>query len=282
MEYSCLGLNDLADEILMIIFKKLDNIEVLYSLLGVNQRLNKIVHDSVFTNSLFLFNELRNDMIRDRFCSKILPEIHDKIEWLHLESSHMKHVLHATKYPNLYGLGLYNINENLVQCLFNALYEPSYQSCARLNFNDSLHPYIRSSTLLKLNISVQCFDDCLCILDGRFNQLYSFSVDLGYIHIPEEMENRGDLPNLNELVIIDVHDDYIEEFLFDTKTYLPYNIILHINHESLQRVTNNFTRDATRINCAKINKLNLTGELKCSNSLKEYFPYAEIRYPLIH
>ncbi|CAF1485932.1 unnamed protein product [Rotaria sordida] len=240
MEYSCLGLNDLADEILMIIFKKLDNIEVLYSLLGVNQRLNKIVHDSVFTNSLFLGSELRNDMIRDRFCSKILPEIHDKIEWLHLESSHMKHVLHATDYPNLYGLGLYNINENLVQCLFNdkilssdifknqitrllitinknddyykmllsvaniyyyiftvftrltalALYEPSYQSCARLNFNDSLHPNIRSSTLLKLNIRVQCFDDCLCILDGRFNQLYSFSVDLGYIHIPEEMENR--------------------------------------------------------------------------------------------
>ncbi|CAF1485916.1 unnamed protein product [Rotaria sordida] len=103
----------------------------------------------------------------------------------------------------------------------------------------------------------------------------------------ESNNNNQNLPviqysSLSELVIIDVHDDYIEEFLFHTKAYLPYNIILHINHESLQRVTNNFTRDATRINCAKINKLNLSGELKCSNSLKEYFPYAEIRYPLIH
>jgi hypothetical protein len=40
MKRSLVQLNDLPDEILMIILKKLDNDQVLYSLIGVNKRLN--------------------------------------------------------------------------------------------------------------------------------------------------------------------------------------------------------------------------------------------------
>ncbi|CAF4749722.1 unnamed protein product [Rotaria sp. Silwood2] len=88
---------------------------------------------------------------------------------------------------------------------------------------------------------------------------------------------------LSELYIIDVHDDYIEQFLFDSKTYLQNNVLLYIRYESLQRVTHNFTRDVTRINCAKISKLTLCGETTCPNSsLQEYFPYTEICYALIY
>src|SRR5438132_687495 len=119
MEYSCVGLNDLPDEVLMIIFKKLNNFEVLYSLHDVNQRLNKIIQDSTFTNRLSFvkwclhnfIDVFHSDMIFNRFCLQILPSIHDKIKWLDLESSSMKNILHAADYPNLYGLGLYNINE---------------------------------------------------------------------------------------------------------------------------------------------------------------------------
>ncbi|CAF3012432.1 unnamed protein product [Rotaria sp. Silwood2] len=87
MEYSYIQLNDLPDEILMIIFKKLANVEVLYSLSGVNKRLNKIVHDSIFTNDLSFLMSTSNglvyslsDLILDRFCSYILPKIHQKIQ----------------------------------------------------------------------------------------------------------------------------------------------------------------------------------------------------------
>ncbi|CAF2925870.1 unnamed protein product [Rotaria sp. Silwood2] len=84
MEYSSVGLNDLPDEILMIIFKKMSTLEVLYSLQGVNQRLSKIVHDSIFTSILTFVKWLsRNfidlfcrNMILDRFRLQILPEIH--------------------------------------------------------------------------------------------------------------------------------------------------------------------------------------------------------------
>ncbi|CAF1382191.1 unnamed protein product [Rotaria sordida] len=97
MEYSWVQLSHLPDEILMIIFKKLHNIWLLYSLIGVNKRLNRIAHDSIFTNCLTLLRFLPvplivfyalprylvyplPDPIIDPFCLQILPEIHNKIE----------------------------------------------------------------------------------------------------------------------------------------------------------------------------------------------------------
>jgi hypothetical protein len=126
MEYSCIRLNDLPDEILMIIFKKLNNLDALYSLQGVNQRLNQIIQDPIFISRLTFvkwfshnFIDLIScDTILNRFCLQILPEIRHKIKWLDLESSSMKYVLRAAHYPNLYGLGLYNINEESARCLF--------------------------------------------------------------------------------------------------------------------------------------------------------------------
>ncbi|CAF3775208.1 unnamed protein product [Rotaria sordida] len=459
MSNSCVGLNDLPDEILMIIFKKLNTIDVLYSLHGSNQRLHKIVYDPIFTSCLTFvkrfshnfINLICSDMMLNRFCSQILPEIHDKIKWLNLESSSMKHVLCTADYPNLYGLGLYNIDEESIRCLFTdeklssnifknqirtlfitidnnkettltvvnicdyiltgfanllylKLYESSYKNRLRLLFDDPPPPTFHSSTLQKLNIKIQCFDDCLYFLDGRFNQLNTLFVDLLSIRLPEEIHNQSDLPNLkcfslscdyetnyydelilpllyrmsnleqleakqvlchiysysspmqyysyitnnfpdglfkyvrvvslfdehpfehefflriqksfpfmerlcvinhksqnhkqsyesnndnrissvieysflSELDIDDVHDDYIEQFLFDTKTYLQSNVLLYINYESLKRLTHNFKRDATRINCAKVNELKFRSGAKCPNSsLQEYFPNAKIYY----
>ncbi|CAF2932667.1 unnamed protein product [Rotaria sp. Silwood2] len=125
MEYSCIQLNDLPDEILIYILKKLSNAEVLYSLLGVNKRLNKIVHDSIFTNDLSLLMSTSDgfvyslpDLILYRFCSHILPKIHQKIQWLHLESLSMERILRVTNYPNLYGISLHNIQAKTAIDLF--------------------------------------------------------------------------------------------------------------------------------------------------------------------
>ncbi|CAF5044445.1 unnamed protein product, partial [Rotaria sp. Silwood1] len=127
MEQSCIGLSDLSDEILINIFQKLDNIDVLYSLEGVNQRINKVIQDRIFTSHLnfvkwlphVFIDFLSSDMMLNRFCSQIFPKIHDKIKWLHLESSSMKYVLCAANYPNLDTLSLNNIDQKSIQCLFN-------------------------------------------------------------------------------------------------------------------------------------------------------------------
>ncbi len=126
MESLSVQLDDLPDEILMIIFKKLYNITVLYSLIGINTRLNKIVYDSIFTNRLTLVNFVPSrlimerssatyytyplpDPIFDRFCSHILPKIHQNVKWLDLEWFSMERILLSSNYPNLSGIALYNI-----------------------------------------------------------------------------------------------------------------------------------------------------------------------------
>jgi hypothetical protein len=123
MEYSFIQLNDLPDEILMIIFKKLHNIEVLYSLIGINKRLDTIVLDSIFTRNLTItrpFNGLNQlpDAVLDRFCLEILPKIHHKIEWIDVESSSIERILLLTNYPNLNGLGLYDLTSERARDLF--------------------------------------------------------------------------------------------------------------------------------------------------------------------
>jgi hypothetical protein len=120
-------LDDLPDEILMYIFKKLYNDEVLYSLMGVNQRLNRIVHDTIFTRNLCLLEYCLyddstfplSDPILDRFCSKILPEIGHQIETLYLEGTSIERILHATNYLNLNNLGLCDINFKVAESLFS-------------------------------------------------------------------------------------------------------------------------------------------------------------------
>ncbi|CAF2980800.1 unnamed protein product [Rotaria sp. Silwood2] len=119
--------DDLPDEILMYIFKKLYNVQVLYSLMGVNQRLNRIVHDTIFTRDLCLLEYLPDnktssplsDPILDQFCSKILPEIGHRIKTLYLEQTSMKRILHATNYPNLNNLSLFHIDSETPMSLFD-------------------------------------------------------------------------------------------------------------------------------------------------------------------
>ena len=83
--------------------------------------------------------------------------------------------------------------------------------------------------------------------------------------------------HLIELDIGRCHDDYTEEFLLNTKTYLHNSISFYVDVESLARITQNFTRNEIRINCSKVNEIFLFGENKYSiQSLQNYFPFAEI------
>jgi hypothetical protein len=126
MEKLYLQLSDLPDEILLIIFKKVNNIALLYSLFNINKRLNRILHDPIFTSHLnfveFSSNNLVSQLsyqIINRFSFHILPEISEKIKWLNVELSSMGRILLCTNYPNLYGLGLYQMKIETVKQLFN-------------------------------------------------------------------------------------------------------------------------------------------------------------------
>lgn len=73
--------------------------------------------------------------------------------------------------------------------------------------------------------------------------------------------------HLTELHFIQAHDDYVEQFLLDTKTCFLNDIYVSIHDDVLQRVTHNFTRDATQKNYSKIKTLHLHERLDLSKYL---------------
>jgi hypothetical protein len=79
-------------------------------------------------------------------------------------------------------------------------------------------------------------------------------------------------PHLSSLDLMEVHDDYIEEFLLDTKTSLPFDLTVYVNYEVIRRITHDFRRIETRINCSKINCLySSLDRFRPSKHFKKYF-----------
>jgi hypothetical protein len=122
MNQSDIHLLDLPNEMLIGILKKLNNIDVLYSLSGINHyRLYRLAIDNIFTNTLNFvtatsidnYNSINDSMI-DRFCVDILPQIGDNVKCLILEPRSMERILLATHYPNLTKLKLFNFGQDIL------------------------------------------------------------------------------------------------------------------------------------------------------------------------
>ncbi|CAF3654345.1 unnamed protein product [Rotaria socialis] len=62
-------------------------------------------------------------------------------------------------------------------------------------------------------------------------------------------------PHLTSLDVICSLTDYLEQFLDETKASVPCLTELEVSYRYLKTVTNNFTREETRRNCAKVKKL---------------------------
>jgi len=121
MNQSDVQLLDLPDEILLMILKKLSNIDVLYSLLDINNnRLDFLAQEEQFTNTLNLV--LSDQMIFNRFSIDILPRIHQNVTDLTLESPSMRCILLAGNYPNLTHLKLYKFDQNTALEYFQSKY----------------------------------------------------------------------------------------------------------------------------------------------------------------
>ena len=96
---------------------------------------------------------------------------------------------------------------------------------------------------------------------------------------------------LKYLNLLDTCIDYYEQFLFDTKTCLPFHVRVYMNYKIVRKVTRNFRRNTTRSNCAKMNYVYLfrklefhaslndffRGKLQFPEHIKDYFPHAQIK-----
>lgn len=129
---------DLPDELLLIVSKKLNNVELFYSLMGINRQLDRILFDSIFTDCLTLTTNSFNghiysldNQILDRLCRDIIPKIHEKIQYITVDSLSMERILLVGDYPNLHKVCLVSMEEETLRHLFNGKIYPSESSHAR-------------------------------------------------------------------------------------------------------------------------------------------------------
>ena len=122
----CVRLNDLPEELLLIIFRKVNNIDLLYSIVGITSQFDRILSDSFFTNDLRLVTSSVDNVICplsseiiDRFCLEILPRINENIQSLTVEPLYMAKIFRAGDYLNLRKLCLTSIEQEKLADLFN-------------------------------------------------------------------------------------------------------------------------------------------------------------------
>ncbi|CAF4891195.1 unnamed protein product [Rotaria sp. Silwood1] len=118
MSRSNVNLLDLPDEILLIILKKLNNIDVLYSFIDINnEHLNSLAYEKIFSDTLNFVSIDNGSAIDqeklDRFCKDILPKIHENVKCFILEPISMDCILHAADYQNLTELKLFNFTKEV-------------------------------------------------------------------------------------------------------------------------------------------------------------------------
>lgn len=122
MNSPVVGIMDLPHELIMKIWNNLNNIDVLYSFVGVNQSFNRLIRDQIYTRSLQLTEKSVQtnkysslpDSIIDRFCLFILPEINQYIKCLILEPFSMERILLSCAYPHLYKIVFTQIGEDFI------------------------------------------------------------------------------------------------------------------------------------------------------------------------
>jgi hypothetical protein len=113
---------------LLVILNKLNNMDVLYTLIGVNRKLDRLARDITFTQSIDLVTILsnehkdsRNNLILNRFCSDILPRIQHNIGCLTLDPLSIDRVLCIGNYPKLHKITLVNLPLGMASRIFNGM-----------------------------------------------------------------------------------------------------------------------------------------------------------------
>ncbi|CAF1333108.1 unnamed protein product [Rotaria sordida] len=99
-------------------------VNVLYSLVDVNQRFDQLLLDPLYIRNLDMTSMTMksyhdriysiDNQVLSRICKNILPRIHHQINELIVEQHSMELVLHTIHYPHLYSLSLIDFQEEVL------------------------------------------------------------------------------------------------------------------------------------------------------------------------
>ena len=163
---------------LLAILNKLNHIDVLYSLMGVNEKFHLIIQDPIFTQSLDFTvissnedNYSQINSILDRFCSYIIPRIQNNIQSLTVDQRSMDSLLSIGNYINLRKLTLANITiQTATRIFYSSLFEISFSIK-----NSSVFFLDPSSFIYKLNHQIS---NLSVIINGNSGREYQWSSSL--------------------------------------------------------------------------------------------------------
>ncbi|CAM2727532.1 unnamed protein product [Rotaria socialis] len=293
MNRSNVHLLDLPNEILLTILRKLNNMDVLYSLLDINNgRLDIIMQEKRDESSL-------RSVFQQQITSLTLVT-NDKSARVGSSKQYTR---------NVYAYIL-NFFKNLTHL---NIIGPYVMLCPGLSLRDLPSTTFYSSILTHLCIIVENFDDCLYLLDGRpetarsnksiggllengrdgfkheffvriarsfpllkYLRIYNIkpqvSTDPTLSSDHSQLYSMIEYPHLMSLDVAYSNKCYLEQFLNETKACVPCLIELAMSQYDLKIVTNNFTREETRRNCAKVKQLISIQPLDNSQDLYHYFP----------
>ena len=119
---TCLNILDLPTEILLMIFNKLNSIEIFHSVTHVNRRFYQLSLDSSCVRDLQITSMIDVDTcykrisptdikLISRICKSILPKINHHVQKLTVDQTSLIPTLHAINYPQLHSLTIIDIQE---------------------------------------------------------------------------------------------------------------------------------------------------------------------------
>ncbi|CAF3948088.1 unnamed protein product [Rotaria sordida] len=179
-----LNILNLPDELLLIIFNKLNTIDTFYSLVNVNKRFDRLVLNSLHIRNLDTTRmviksyydrtfSIDNNVL-SKICEKILPRIHHQLNELIVEQNSLKNILFTVNYPQLDSLSLVNFQKEI---LFQYLTDNSIlhnlltQQIQHLNIDVSYDPKSKGSKILS-SIFALILSTCQRLIDLNFCQLF--------------------------------------------------------------------------------------------------------------
>ena len=183
---------------------------------------------------------------------------------------------------------LLNTNANVLNIVCFAPMKVTYHlftvpfQFERLKFIGNIFPNVIFSNVVELWVhDIISFEHEFFLRIARFFPLLKSLVLTDFTlpsHVlkqsPEEIHPNAiaRFPYLSSLYITTIGTRCIEQFLNENKTNLARLTTLRVLYEDLRTVTEDFTREATRNNCANIKILKIFSDVVGSKDFHMYFP----------
>jgi len=263
------------DDLIVPLLRRMSNLEILTLFLTVKNR-RRFIDGNHLNNEILVHMPQLNTFT---FCIRTISNINNGINWQSTEDIQQSFI--NKKWSQVICWADHFSNGTALSNVFSLPFTMKQMDGITNSFPGGIFPSVHSLSML----DVRSFEhDFFSLIAQAFPSLRKLRLTnlISQIHkqqhwqLDNDNNNRNSsiivYPHLKTLLLPNVHIDYVEEFLHDNNTYLPSLIQLHIKYEQLKTVTNNFTNNRTRRNCANLKSIGNDEVIVYPKDFYLYFP----------